>query len=177
MTQVHPEGHGHKLVGLMTRGLVCKPQGLLSLFLIIIFHVTLSFPLYSYDEMARFDLPAVINFILQKTGQEKIYYVGYSQGTTMGRFDGEQVCIVRDVGVWCSAVPGVWHPTFSQLWPCLLRRLFWGCGSQGLKEQKEQGLWWQADVGLDHIWLYHILGECPRVICPTPVVPVSSSTT
>jgi hypothetical protein len=36
--------------------------------------------------MARFDLPAVINFILQKTGQEKIYYVGYSQGTTMGRF-------------------------------------------------------------------------------------------
>ncbi|KAG8523063.1 Lipase member M, partial [Galemys pyrenaicus] len=39
---------------------------------------------FSYDEMARFDLPAVINFILQKTGQEKIYYVGYSQGTTMG---------------------------------------------------------------------------------------------
>ncbi|KAI5942382.1 Lipase member M [Manis javanica] len=38
---------------------------------------------FSYDEMARFDLPAVINFILQKTGQEKIYYVGYSQGTTM----------------------------------------------------------------------------------------------
>ncbi|XP_006147759.1 lipase member M [Tupaia chinensis] len=38
----------------------------------------------NYDEMARFDLPAVINFILQKTGQEKIYYVGYSQGTTMG---------------------------------------------------------------------------------------------
>ncbi|XP_044610642.1 lipase member M isoform X1 [Equus asinus] len=37
-----------------------------------------------YDEMARFDLPAVVNFILQKTGQEKIYYVGYSQGTTMG---------------------------------------------------------------------------------------------
>ncbi|XP_049620524.1 lipase member M [Suncus etruscus] len=39
---------------------------------------------FSYDEMARFDLPAVINFILQKTGEEKIYYVGYSQGTTMG---------------------------------------------------------------------------------------------
>ncbi|XP_039079256.1 lipase member M isoform X2 [Hyaena hyaena] len=39
---------------------------------------------FSYDEMARFDLPAVLNFILQKTGQEKIYYVGYSQGTTMG---------------------------------------------------------------------------------------------
>ena len=49
----------------------------------------------SYDEMARFDLPAVIHFILQKTGQEKIYYVGYSQGTTMGKFQKSQVCIFK----------------------------------------------------------------------------------
>uniref|UniRef100_A0A670HL19 AB hydrolase-1 domain-containing protein n=1 Tax=Podarcis muralis TaxID=64176 RepID=A0A670HL19_PODMU len=33
--------------------------------------------------MAKYDLPASINFILRKTGQEKIFYVGHSQGTTM----------------------------------------------------------------------------------------------
>ncbi|NXL26598.1 LIPM Lipase, partial [Setophaga kirtlandii] len=38
---------------------------------------------FSFDEMAKFDLPAAINFILEKTGQEKLYYIGYSQGTTI----------------------------------------------------------------------------------------------
>uniref|UniRef100_A0A8B9C538 Lipase n=1 Tax=Anser brachyrhynchus TaxID=132585 RepID=A0A8B9C538_9AVES len=38
---------------------------------------------FSFDEMAKFDLPAVINFIVKKTGQEKLYYIGYSQGTTI----------------------------------------------------------------------------------------------
>ncbi|KAL8187097.1 UNVERIFIED_CONTAM: hypothetical protein K2H54_033035 [Gekko kuhli] len=39
---------------------------------------------FSFDEMAKYDLPASVNFILNKTGQEDIYYVGHSQGTTMG---------------------------------------------------------------------------------------------
>lgn len=34
--------------------------------------------------MAMYDLPATINYILQKTGQEQLYYVAYSQGTTTG---------------------------------------------------------------------------------------------
>ncbi|KAM6266182.1 LOW QUALITY PROTEIN: lipase member M-like [Porphyrio hochstetteri] len=38
---------------------------------------------FSFDETAKFDLPAAINFILQKTGQENLYYIGYSQGTTI----------------------------------------------------------------------------------------------
>uniref|UniRef100_A0A8C0AQE1 Partial AB-hydrolase lipase domain-containing protein n=1 Tax=Buteo japonicus TaxID=224669 RepID=A0A8C0AQE1_9AVES len=36
---------------------------------------------FSFDEMAKFDLPAAINFIVEKKGQEKLYYIGYSQGT------------------------------------------------------------------------------------------------
>ncbi|KAM5235950.1 gastric triacylglycerol lipase [Ctenodactylus gundi] len=39
---------------------------------------------FSFDEMAKYDLPATIDFIVKKTGQEKIYYVGHSQGTTIG---------------------------------------------------------------------------------------------
>uniref|UniRef100_A0A8D0P1S1 Lipase n=1 Tax=Sus scrofa TaxID=9823 RepID=A0A8D0P1S1_PIG len=38
---------------------------------------------FSLDEMAKYDLPATINFILEKTGQEQLYYVGHSQGTTI----------------------------------------------------------------------------------------------
>ncbi|XP_021094828.1 gastric triacylglycerol lipase isoform X3 [Heterocephalus glaber] len=39
---------------------------------------------FSFDEMAKYDLPATIDFIVEKTGQEKIHYVGHSQGTTIG---------------------------------------------------------------------------------------------
>ncbi|NXE15358.1 LIPM Lipase, partial [Lophotis ruficrista] len=38
---------------------------------------------FSFHEMAMYDLPAAIDFVLQKTGQRQIYYVGYSQGTTI----------------------------------------------------------------------------------------------
>uniref|UniRef100_UPI00398F6625 gastric triacylglycerol lipase n=1 Tax=Pristiophorus japonicus TaxID=55135 RepID=UPI00398F6625 len=39
---------------------------------------------FSFDEMATKDLPAVIDFILQKTKHQQLYYVGHSQGTTIG---------------------------------------------------------------------------------------------
>lgn len=41
--------------------------------------------------MAMYDLPATINYILQKTGQEQLYYVAYSQGTTTGTYDGIRI--------------------------------------------------------------------------------------
>ncbi|NWX92945.1 LIPM Lipase, partial [Nothoprocta pentlandii] len=39
---------------------------------------------FSFHEMAIYDLPAMINFILQKTGQQKLYYIGHSQGSSIG---------------------------------------------------------------------------------------------
>lgn len=41
----------------------------------------------SFHEMAMYDLPAMIDFVLQKTGQKQIYYVGYSQGCTIGALE------------------------------------------------------------------------------------------
>ncbi|KFQ28617.1 Lipase member M, partial [Merops nubicus] len=38
---------------------------------------------FSFHEMAMYDLPAMIDFVLQKTEQKQIYFVGYSQGCTI----------------------------------------------------------------------------------------------
>ncbi|XP_021048421.1 tear acid lipase-like protein [Mus pahari] len=60
-------------------------------------HVTLNpdskeFWAFSYDEMITYDLTAIINFILEKTGQKQIYYIGHSQGTliALGAFSTNQ---------------------------------------------------------------------------------------
>uniref|UniRef100_A0A8C6ZKI5 Lipase n=1 Tax=Nothoprocta perdicaria TaxID=30464 RepID=A0A8C6ZKI5_NOTPE len=51
-------------------------------------HLTLSpmreeFWAFSFDEMAKYDLPAMLSFIEQKTRQKQLYYIGHSQGTTI----------------------------------------------------------------------------------------------
>jgi len=38
---------------------------------------------FSIDEHSKYDFPAMVNYILNKTGQEKLYYVGHSQGSVM----------------------------------------------------------------------------------------------
>ena len=37
---------------------------------------------FSFDESARLDYPAVVDYILEKTGFGKLNFVGYSMGTT-----------------------------------------------------------------------------------------------
>uniref|UniRef100_K1QFY0 Gastric triacylglycerol lipase n=1 Tax=Magallana gigas TaxID=29159 RepID=K1QFY0_MAGGI len=49
-------------------------------------HVKLSpkedaFWAWSWDEMAKYDIPAVIEYILKKTGKQQLYFIGHSQGT------------------------------------------------------------------------------------------------
>ena len=37
---------------------------------------------FSWDEMAKYDLPTMLNYTLKNTGKDKIYYMGHSMGTT-----------------------------------------------------------------------------------------------
>ncbi|XP_006822897.2 gastric triacylglycerol lipase-like [Saccoglossus kowalevskii] len=52
-------------------------------------HVNLSpkrrqFWKWSWDEMAKYDVPAMINYALKISRQSQLYYIGHSQGTTVG---------------------------------------------------------------------------------------------
>ncbi|CDW79126.1 ab-hydrolase associated lipase region family protein [Stylonychia lemnae] len=37
---------------------------------------------YSFEEMGKYDQPALINYVIQKTGVKSVTYIGHSQGTT-----------------------------------------------------------------------------------------------
>lgn len=39
---------------------------------------------FSWDEMVKYDLPAMLKFVTAKTSQSSVYYVGHSQGTAIG---------------------------------------------------------------------------------------------
>ncbi|XP_002165026.2 gastric triacylglycerol lipase isoform X1 [Hydra vulgaris] len=39
---------------------------------------------FSFDEMAKYDLPASINYVLDTSNKSDLYYIGHSQGTTIG---------------------------------------------------------------------------------------------
>ncbi|NXH96444.1 LICH hydrolase, partial [Pachycephala philippinensis] len=39
---------------------------------------------YSFDEIGKYDIPAELYFIMNKTGQKDIYYIGHSEGSAAG---------------------------------------------------------------------------------------------
>ncbi|NWV11843.1 LICH hydrolase, partial [Ptilonorhynchus violaceus] len=39
---------------------------------------------FSFDEIGKYDIPAELYFIMNKTGQKDVYYIGHSEGSTAG---------------------------------------------------------------------------------------------
>uniref|UniRef100_A0A8C9UIA9 Lipase n=1 Tax=Serinus canaria TaxID=9135 RepID=A0A8C9UIA9_SERCA len=39
---------------------------------------------FSFNEMGKYDIPAELNFIMNKTGQKDVFYIGHSEGSTSG---------------------------------------------------------------------------------------------
>jgi len=40
-----------------------------------------AFWMWTADELAKYDLPAMFNYIMQVSGAQQLHYVGHSQGT------------------------------------------------------------------------------------------------
>ncbi len=62
---------------------------------------------FSWDEMATFDLPSMISYILNVTQQTKISYVGHSQGTAIGfaQFGNPNSTVAKNVSFWAALAP------------------------------------------------------------------------
>ncbi|XP_034993673.1 lysosomal acid lipase/cholesteryl ester hydrolase-like [Zootoca vivipara] len=88
---------------------------------------------FSFYEMAIYDIPATVNFILQKTKQKSLYYIGHSQGGTLGLIAFSSMPqLVQKVKLFMGLAPaytlaGVKGP-FSLLLnlPQELTKLIWG---------------------------------------------------
>eukprot|EP01133_Synstelium_polycarpum_P019085 gene19085-22852_t len=62
---------------------------------------------WSFDQMAQYDLPTVIDYVLQLTKNEKVGYVGHSQGTTMGFIGFTNPEIVSKINLFVALAPVV----------------------------------------------------------------------
>ncbi|XP_025706602.1 lysosomal acid lipase/cholesteryl ester hydrolase isoform X2 [Callorhinus ursinus] len=137
-------------------------------------HKTLSvsqneFWTFSYDEMANYDLPASINFVLNKTGREQVYYVGHSQGTTIGFIAFSRIPeLARKVKMFFALAP-VASVSFSTSPLCklggfpdfLLKDMF------GVKEFFPQStvLKWLSEHVCSHVILKELCGNAFFILC------------
>ncbi|KAI5154756.1 Lysosomal Acid Lipase/Cholesteryl Ester Hydrolase [Manis pentadactyla] len=124
---------------------------------------------FSFDEMANYDLPASIKFILNKTGQEQVYYVGHSQGTTMGFIAFSRIPELAEKIKMFFALAPVTSVAFStspltklgQLPDFLFKDLF------GVKEFLPQSafLKWLSTHVCTHVVLKELCGNAFFLLC------------
>ncbi|KFP87118.1 Lysosomal acid lipase/cholesteryl ester hydrolase, partial [Acanthisitta chloris] len=95
---------------------------------------------FSFDEMGKYDIPAELYFIMNKTGQKDVYYIGHSEGTTAGFIAFSTYPeLAKRVKMFCALSPVITcsHATsplmkIANLPPALLRLIL---GSKGAMHQ------------------------------------------
>ncbi|XP_020909772.1 gastric triacylglycerol lipase [Exaiptasia diaphana] len=61
---------------------------------------------FSFDEMAKYDLPAMINYVINTTSQPYLYYAGHSQGTMIGFIEfGRNAELIKRVKAFYALAP------------------------------------------------------------------------
>ncbi|EGC34804.1 hypothetical protein DICPUDRAFT_152935 [Dictyostelium purpureum] len=62
---------------------------------------------FSFDEMAQYDLPTVVDYVLETTGNKKVGYVGHSQGTTMAFIGMTNQTVADKINLFVALAPVV----------------------------------------------------------------------
>ncbi|KFV65218.1 Lysosomal acid lipase/cholesteryl ester hydrolase, partial [Dryobates pubescens] len=112
---------------------------------------------FSFDEIGKYDVPAELYFIANKTGQKEIYYVGHSEASTAGFIAFSTYPeLAQRVKVFFALGPvaTITHAnsplvTIARLPQPLIRILF---GCKGVLQQKE---WMKEPL----IWICRSLGK------------------
>uniref|UniRef100_A0ACB8F8R5 Uncharacterized protein n=1 Tax=Sphaerodactylus townsendi TaxID=933632 RepID=A0ACB8F8R5_9SAUR len=88
---------------------------------------------FSFHEMGMYDIPAAINFVLQETEQEGLYYIGHSQGGSLGLIAFSAMPeLARKVKLFIALAPGYTLVNSKGLLyelfliPDHFRRIIWG---------------------------------------------------
>lgn len=66
----------------------------------------LEFWKFSFDEMGLYDIPAMVDYVLEQTGAEKLIYVGFSQGSgTFFIMNSERPEYAKKIGLFIGLAP------------------------------------------------------------------------
>lgn len=60
---------------------------------------------FSWDEMANVDLPTMIDYVLAETGEEQLYYVGHSEGTTQAFAGFQNATLASKIKLFVALAP------------------------------------------------------------------------
>jgi len=63
---------------------------------------------WSFDEMAKYDLPTIIHYILATSRASKLSYIGHSQGSLMGFVGFSDLALSSKVNVFVALGPVAW---------------------------------------------------------------------